>query len=537
MVMINTTIDEMNSLIGEKLNVKDYEDLSFKYGLDLDVDGDVLSFEITSDRADIISKFSLAKLIKMILGKKVVDKDIKFEDLEVKVEKTERKYVNCLKLRLKGSVNDLFDDLILMQEKLNQVIGRNRKFAACGFFDFNKINFPIIYKNLPKDKIKFVPLGFNEVKDYEFVIESTSQGKDYGNLLKSPIVWIDKNNEIIALPPIINADKFSITRETKEIFIDVTGVDKYIVNQFTKILIVNLSEIGDVSVIKVKYSSKDIDPNLSFENRTIMLSEDNIRNVLGVEIPIKEAKKILEQLGFKVKSIRDSLSINIPYYRYDIIHQVDLVDDIMRIYGVDNIKIDNSIKYIKSEKSKDYYIIEMIRDLMIGMGYQELDLNILTSEDFQFEKTGLDAVDYAHIISSRSNFNTMVRKFIYPEGLRFLSNNQDKKFPQNLFDIGYVVERDGSSDTGFANKLKFFCIRAGTDENISDLITSLRLVIRHVFGKEIKIDDMEFPGLIPGRSGKIIIDGKDVGIIGEAHPSMLKKFNIPMPLSFFEIYI
>jgi len=537
MVMITTSLDRMNELIGRRLSAKEYEDIAFKYGLDLDVDGNVLNFEITSDRTDLMSVFTLAKLIKRILGKKIDEKGIIFENSDITVEKTERPFVNCLLLRMKRPLGDLVDELISLQEKMDQVVGRKRRFAACGFFDADKISFPITYSYSRKED-RIIPLGFSEPKDFDFVLKSTQQGIDYGGLIKKPIVWRDRNGEVIAMPPIINSDKFSLTRATRNVFIDITGTDRSSVNLFTKILIENLGEIGSVSVLRPKYKEKEINTNLSFDGKIFFLNSENIENVTGMKIPLDEAEKLLSKAGFSVKKEKDHLRVYSPYYRQDVIHQVDLVDDIIRMYGVDLLGIDEKRSYIKAMKSRYYHITEMIRDQMVGLGFQETDLNVLTSERYQFELTGLKAEDYVRIVSSRSNLNTMVRKNIFPEGIRFISNNLNKRFPQNIFDIGYVVELDRNADTHFSNRLKLMAMQCGADADLTFMIQSLKILMRNVFGKEISIDEEnDSPFLIDGRRGSVILDGKSIGIIGEVHPSVLNKFGVNMPISMFEIYL
>ncbi|MDP8012701.1 MAG: hypothetical protein RAK22_01190, partial [Nanoarchaeota archaeon] len=300
----------------------------------------------------------------------------------------------------------------------------------------------------------------------------------------------------------------------------------------------NLGEIGSVSVLKLKYKEKEIDTDLSFDGKIFFLNSENIEKVTGVKIPLDEAGRLLSKAGFSVKKEKDHLRVYSPYYRQDVIHQVDLVDDIIRMYGVDLLGIDERRSYIKAMKSRYYHITEMIRDQMVGLGFQETDLNVLTSERYQFELTGLKAEDYVRIVSSRSNLNTMVRKNIFPEGIRFISNNLNKRFPQNIFDIGYVVELDKNADTHFSNRLKLMAMQCGADADLTFMIQSLRILMRNVFGKEISIDEKNDSSfLIDGRRGSVILDGKSVGVIGEVHPSVLNKFGVNMPISMFEIYL
>ena len=545
MVMINTTINEMNGLIRKKLARKDYEDLCFRYGIDIEGDEDYLNFELTSDRIELASKFSLAWLLGQLIGVKVHRTEtVSTKKLPVEIKNAHRPFVNLLHVKLTEPLGDKVKELLVLQDKFDKTVGRNRHSAAIGIFDFSRIKFPIVYKEDNPAKISFTPLGSASPKSYNEIITDTEKGRMYKNLLKEgPVVWKQADEKIFALPPIINADFSSVIDTTKSLLVDITGNNKDAVNSLTKALIFNLQFLGEVTVIKPTYSDKKNDPNLDFKQNKFFLDNTNISNILGENnVSLKEAFRILKAMDYEVIEEKSGLMILPPFYRQDVIHQVDIIDDILRFYGVQNIKPIESNSYTLGSKLYGSESIENIRSLMIGFGYQELDLNVLTNEGCQFKKTGIPAENYAALIGQKSGDITMARANLLPELLRTISNNLHKKFPQSLFDIGFVLKKS-SADVMFSNELRLCIGYCGLTSNLSDILVILRKLFKDTFGDEKlsiqsdgKSDGFE-KMFIKGRGGLMYFGNKKIGVIGEVHPRVLNEFGIELPTSVAEIYL
>ena len=208
MVMLNYSLDEMNEALGKKLKITDYERIALRFGLDLDVGEDMLDFELTSDRTDIVSKYSLAQIFASQLGIKIKRHvSIGREKPGVLVEKTAREFVNLIHVVLDDRAEKNLSEILAIQERLDKNVGRNRKKSAIGLFDYEKIAFPITYREIGKDKVEFIPLGYSSSKNYDDIIRDVKQAIEYRQLIpRKPIAWLDNSNNIIAMPPIINAD-------------------------------------------------------------------------------------------------------------------------------------------------------------------------------------------------------------------------------------------------------------------------------------------------------------------------------------------
>ena len=543
--MINSTMDEMNFILRKKLSRKEYEEICFLYGIDLTGEGEYLNFELTSDRLELVSKYSLADLIASMRGFSVRRHGtVAYKKLDVSVKNTDRPFVNTLFVKLDEPIGGRIPELVGIQDKLDATIGRSRKNSAIGMFDYGKLSFPLVYKSVKPKDASFVPLGYNGEKTFRKILEETKQGEEYGKLItRDPSVWVQKDGSIVSLPPIVNADFASVTPDTKELFVDVTGMDRHAVNSVTKALIFNLQFFGSVSVVKPVYFSASLDTRLSLKQALFHINRDNISRILGIDLSLSKAAKMLERFGYEVKEEKDgSLAVLPPFYRQDVIHQVDIIDDIVRMYGVNNIP-DTTLKtYTVGSRLQNSQSIDNIRDIMVGSGYQELELNVLTNESVQFAKTGIAATDYAPLLNIKSGEITMARANILPEMLRFLSNNLKKRLPQNLFDVGYVV-RGADTDVLFENRLRLAIASCSKSSNVSDVIGVLRKVVSDTFGDSglVVEEGGDAEGfsrmMIKGRAGTLKYNGMTVGVVGEVHPKTLNEFGIETPVSVAELYL
>src|SRR5690606_37760357 len=124
----------------------------------------------------------------------------------------------------------------------------------------------------------------------------------------------------------------------------------------------------------------DIYPN-PIEPYKISISYDRVRNLIGKEIPNEEIKTIIESLDIKVISnTEESLDLQVPPYRVDVIREVDIIEEVLRIYGYNNIEIKKQIKASlnTSPKPDKDAVQDQISDLLIGNGFHEILNNSLT---------------------------------------------------------------------------------------------------------------------------------------------------------------
>ncbi len=171
-----------------------------------------------------------------------------------------------------------------MQEDLHFGIGRKRKKSSIGIHDLDKISFPLIYTTVTRNH-KFIPLNSEKKLSISEIIADTETGKDYGHLLgqssQVPII-IDANEKTVSFPPIINAAITTVTTKTKNLFVEVTGINKQDAEDMLSIVATILQSAGftleHVQISGAKNSSP------KFQEKKMIVDPSLINQTLGLNL-------------------------------------------------------------------------------------------------------------------------------------------------------------------------------------------------------------------------------------------------------------
>ena len=137
--------------------------------------------------------------------------------------------------------------LMEVQEKIHLTAGRKRMKVSIGIHDLSKVEPPFTYTAVKPEDVSFVPLGKTEPMNLKEILQRHEKGMDYAYILEGkeryPIIF-DKNGEVLSFPPIINGILTTVTEETKDVFIDVTGTDLNAISGVLNIVATLLAERG-----------------------------------------------------------------------------------------------------------------------------------------------------------------------------------------------------------------------------------------------------------------------------------------------------
>lgn len=494
--------------------------------------------EIFPNRPDMLSYSGFKRSFLAFLGKKTGLRKYNLKKPEknyrVVVDKSVggvRPFTVCAIVKKLKFDDEKIKELIEIQEKLHATIGRRRKKIAIGVYPLEKISLPIKYEALEPDKIKFTPLESSREMSGLEILQKHSAGKEYAHLLagkqKFPI-FIDSKNQILSMPPIINSEFTGrVTTKTKEIFVECSGADFESLQKCLNILVTTLVEMGgEIYQMRVEYSKKEITPNLEATKKEISL--DNTNKLLGLELDKKNLKKLLERMGYFYKNGE----VLIPCYRTDVLHEVDLIEDVAIAYGYENFEsVVPEIATIGEVDSKEK-LKNKFAQVLCGLSLLEVSNYHLSRKTDQFEKMGIaqkDVRDMIEVESSKTDY-TILRNNLSHYLLKNLAENIDCEYPQKIFEIGRVFE--------LKEKIE-------EEENLAIAIapgnfTELKQIVEYFFssiGISIKIKETEnCPGhLIEGRTAGIYLGEKEIGSFGEVHPKILKNWKIKMPVALLEI--
>ncbi len=494
---------------------------------------DAVEIEIFANRPDLISLEGYVRSFKKFLGKDTkINYNIKKPESNFKLYvdksvKEIRPYVSCAIIKKLDFNEEKLKDLINLQEKLSNTLGRNRKKIAIGIYPLDQISFPIKYEARDPKDISFKPLGFEKELNSKDILVMHPTGRKYEPLLKDlkkyPI-FIDSKKNILSMPPIINSEVAGkVDLDTKELFIECTGFDKNIVEKTLAIISTSLAESGGtIYQIEIIDNSNYFSPNL--ENQKTKISLDNVNKLLGLNINENQMQKLLEKMGHSYKKgIVES-----QCYRIDILHEVDLIEDIAIAYGYENLVPEVPNISTAGEESKESIVKRKLSEILIGLGLLETSTYHLIKQN---EVENYDLKDCLELVDSKNEYKYLRPNLLIPS-LRILSENKDSEYPQRIFEIGRVFNKNSSKENGIEEKDHLIISLAPANA------TEIKKHIDYLFkmlNLDYNIKEIVKPELIEGRTCGIILNNKQIGYFGEVHPNNLKENNLSMPISLAEI--
>jgi len=546
-MIIECRIDDLLSLIGKKLSVDKLEDTLFLIKAEVEkIEGNIIEIEVNPDRQDMLSTEGIARAVRSFLrietglknypvkksGKKVI----------VKPGLTKiRPYICCSIVKGIPADDDLIKEYMHLQDALTSTHGRNRSKASIGLYVYDDLEFPIIYGPQTPEKIRFVPLGYEIEMDGPTIMKDHEKGIEFGAIIQNHKKWpllYDSKNQVLSLPPIINSNDLGrMTTETKNVFVEVTGTHLPTVHQALNILTASLGERGgNIESLTVAYpdGSKEETPDFKPEKMTISIEE--INSLIGLDLSGQEIVQALERMGYGGKVVKaNQLQVLIPKYRMDILHPVDVIEDIAIGYGFDNLEPEMPQTMTTGKMNPVTKVKNKVRDLMVGIGYHEVMNYIMTSPDLLNDKMLRDRPMISTENPKSRNYSVL-RNSLLPILLDFASQNQHADYPQKIFEVGDVAVPDEFKETRVDQVPSVSGLETDVKVNITKLMSEIGFLLRNLgLDERFSFESTTNSDYIEGRSACIKIDGEVWGHFGEVSPKILSNFGIGYPVVAFEI--
>jgi len=501
-----------------------------------------LQIEVFPNRPDLLSYSGFKRSFLAFLGKSVGLKDYKInkpeKDYKVTIDSTVkdvRPYTACAIIRGLSLDNEKIKELVEIQEKLHITIGRKRKKMAIGIYPLEKIKLPITFKAIEPDKIRFIPLETDKELSGLEILHKHPAGKEYSHLLAGKVrfpVFIDANNEILSMPPIINSQTTGkITSETKDVFVECSGFDFEVLKTCLNIIATTMAEMGGkIYQMEIKFglTKKEITPDL--KSREMKLSMQSTNKLLGLDLNEKQLKQLIEKMGYDYSGGK----VKIPSWRADILHEVDLIEDVAIAYGYENfIPEIPKISTVGGEDSTET-VKRKIAEIISGLGFIEVSNYHLTNRKDQEEKMNIVSGKGAFIeaVGSKTEYNTL-RENLSHYMLKNFSENVDSEYPQKIFEIGRVFSSDNSGRKVKEAESLSIAVSPGSFTEVKQILEYIfRMIERKIELKEVEKIPEHF---IEGRTADVIFNNKKIGFIGEIHPKILRNWKIKMPVVLLEI--
>ena len=512
-----------------------------------DYDDEEIKVEFFPNRPDNLSVEGVARSFKGFLGLETGLPNYPItpsnEEVVVDAEVAEiRPYIAFAKIDNVDFTGDKLKYIMDFQENLHWVIGRDRKKVAIGIHNADVVNAPFKYIATPKDANAFVPLEKDSEMTPDEILTEHDKGKAYAHLIDSfdkyPLI-LDKDDQVLSMPPIINGELTKIKEDTHNIIVDVTGTDERAVNQALNIICSSFAEVGgQIKSMEVKYEDKTIvSPDLTPQEMNVHVDTAN-ELIGGTDLNAEDIKGLLEKARFDAEVLNDyEVKAIIPAYRVDILHEVDIVENIAVQYHINSVEAKlpeiNTVAY-----ENDWFRSEsIIREAMVGLGFQEIMSLMLTSEEAHYEKMNQEEKPHVQVARPITIDRTMIRTSLINSLMEFLEDNKHEDLPQKIFEIGDVLYLDDSKENKTVSSKKLAALICHSTANFTEIKSVMTSVLSNL-GYTMEISDSENKTFIEGRVADVegvSEKGYVKGFFGEISPEVITNFTLEYPVIGFEI--
>jgi phenylalanyl-tRNA synthetase beta chain len=407
-----------------------------------------------------------------------------------------------------------------------------------GIYRSDLIKYPVHYAGVDPDKTSFIPLGMTEPMTLRQMCTEHPKGKDYGYIVSDKKVFpylSDDNGDALSFPPVINSNRIgSVQVGDDALFVEFSGPNLKDLLLASAIMACDMADLGfDILPVKVQFPEEtefgtELTVPYYFQD-PVSCPMALVHKTLGEKLSNDQVIASLKKMGIYAICSDDVVYATVPEYRNDFLHPADLVEDVMIGYGLGNFKPEMPDDFTLGRISPVEEFSRKLKDIMVGLGYQEMVYNYLGSKREYIENMHVDGKDCIIISNPMSENFEVVRPSIIPSLLESESVSGHSTFPHNIFEIGKVAFLcpEDNSGTTTRNYLGFLASNSVMGFNeASSYVNTLMYFIK----KEYTLGALENdPRFIEGRCAVILVDGKKVGVFGEIHPAVLESWGCGMP--------
>ena len=527
----------LRRLVESRGRVHDVEDLAFRLpliGTDIDTcDEDVLDIEIFPDRPDLLSPETLFHGMMPFLHDSPPSPRLAIKPGTISMRVAPE--LSDIRPVILGAVvrgleldEDIIKRLMDHQEKLHFALGRGRKRASIGVHDLSTLEPPFRVEAVERSH-SFIPLAMDDEMTIDEILENHPKGVDYAHLLdgmdKVPIIF-DSNDAVLSFPPIINGDHTTVTENTRDIFIDVTGLDLRACEAALMLICLQLSVLGgQVESVRVTTcEGKDWSINgTPIEHK---VERELVEGILGNSFSDDEIEEAIRRMGGQYKGdLSGVLSILMPRWRFDILHPIDLVEEVAIGHGYDDLAYDVPKAPLTAIPRQDGHLRRRIRETLQGLGLIQIQSLTLSNDSDQFtsmrwKKDGA----ITRMTNPITTEHTILRQNILPGLLRLLAANRHHDLPQGVYELGTVV-------IDHTNRDRFAFLVAENSGGFASLRGRIQALMRDLGCQDWTLEVLEGGPWLEGRSASIIVNGITVGECGELDPHVSESFDLNVPMS------
>ena len=526
----------------------------------------IFNVEITANRGDLISVIGFARECSLVLKKRVsVPQANTYDSAGGNIDITIENPKGCYKYtgRLIKNIT-VAPSPEWMQKKLRK----------CGVNPINNIvditNYVMLEYGQPLhaydfDKIKGGKIIVREAKNGEKII--LLDGREV-ELSEEVLIIADEENPI-GIAGVMGGDSTKIEETTKNILIESAYFDHIIVKKSSiatntktdasyrferdidhTATLPALNKAVDLiitldSECKIASRAKEVNTK-QFEITKIIFDCELVKKYLGLDMNRSEISSIFKRYDFNVSALgENSLKVEVPFYRHDLSIAEDLVEEIARVYGYNNIS--SNIPHIKCNPiNTDYEEISLIKHKMASYGLYETKQYSMGDSSI-FKRFGIDEEKFIKVVNPLTSEMDVLRPTALASLLNNVIYNQNHRHKNGaLFEVGNIFYKDKDK---FAEEKRLSAVMFGLyqeklwtkDARVYDFF-DMSGVVEELLIKDLKCSDYNLIAkennlFVPTISAEIVIFGEKIGIIGKLHPKILEIFDINTDVYYLDIDI
>ena len=454
-----------------------------------------------------------------------------------------RPYIGSFVAEGKEITDALLREIIQSQEKLCGNFGRKRKTIAMGVSRADLVSWPVSYSAADPDATRFVPLDFERPLTMRQILSEHPKGREYGPIVapfpRYPLLQ-DAKREVLTFPPVINSALIGgVKPGDTRLFVDLTGPDLDIILIAVAIAACDFADMGfQVRPVAVEYPWDTpygrtlVTPYYFQKDTTVSVAAAGRR--LGEELTAEQAAASIRRMGSTVRVAGKQLIVSPPEYRNDFLHPVDAIEEIMIGRGMDSFAPVMPRDFTVGRVSPAEEYARRVREIMIGLGYQEMIYGYLGSRRDIVERMGTDGSDAVEIANPMTESFNVVRNSILPNLLASEAASAHATYPHRIFEIGKTVVKDPSDNSGTRTDNTLAFLLADREAGFNE-VDAHALALFYYLSREPTLEPLEDPRFLPGRAASLRVGGRPVGIMGEIHPQCLSNWGIEMPCAAVEL--
>jgi phenylalanyl-tRNA synthetase beta chain len=545
MPAITLNRDRFSSFVGRSLSVEEMAKWLPWLGVDTEEIGpNYVKIEFNPNRVDFSSYGGVARGFQGLMGWEtgLPKYEVKEGKIVLKVDPTVsevRPYVVSAVVRDVKLDYDTVRELMEIQEDLHWGVGRDRKKASIGVHNLDAVEPPFAYTTSAPNEIKFVPLDKTEKMTLQEILEKHEKGIAYKHHVdwasRYPLI-VDKLGRVLSFPPIINGELTRVDSSTRNLFIDVTGTEPNAISRSLNVLVTALVEMGaTIESVRVEYSDQVlVTPDLTPQRMELRV--DYANELLGLKLSEAKSIQALQKCRLSAKSMgKGVLEVLIPAYRIDIMHEIDLVEEVAIGYGYFRLKPTKPATVTTGREQRANAVANYVRQIMVGLGFVEAMNFILANEVDHYQKMRRKADKMIRLANPVSTEYSIVRNELLPSLMKNLADNKHQAYPQQMFEVSDVIEINQKAETRTERKLHVACVSSHPTANFTEIKSYAEALLANLGFKKWKIKETRHPSFLQGRAATIYIKSRKIGVVGEIHPEVLNNFELENPTSAFEI--